>query len=75
MNKSQLADLLGVSRTYVTLISQGKRQPSQAIVNKLNQLGVDATYLATHVNKKLQTRWGALSVFGGFDSHPLPPGA
>jgi len=21
----------------------------------------------------LQTRWGALSVFGGFDSHPLPP--
>jgi transcriptional regulator with XRE-family HTH domain len=84
MNKSQLAKALGVSRTYITLLSQGKRHPGPDIVNKLRQLKVDKlgqlrfdvselTRVDTvHSFPKLQTRWGALSVSGGFDSHPLP---
>jgi transcriptional regulator with XRE-family HTH domain len=38
MNKAELAHKLGVSRTYVTLLTQGKRQPGPAIVDKLTQL-------------------------------------
>ena len=95
MNKSQLAKKLGVSRTYITLLTQGKRQPSQQIANKLSQLGVgnlgqlggnnsqvsnnnsqlkvDASYPISVDHNGLQTRWGALSVSGGFDTHPLQP--
>jgi DNA-binding XRE family transcriptional regulator len=38
MNKAELARQLGVSRTYITLLVQGKRKPSQQIANKLGQL-------------------------------------
>ena len=38
LTKSQLAKHLGVSRTYITLICQGKRQPSQQFVNKAQTL-------------------------------------
>lgn len=41
MNKAQLAKELGVSRAYVTMLSNGKREPSRAIVNKLKALGVN----------------------------------
>jgi hypothetical protein len=96
MNKSQLAKKLGVSRTYITLLTQGKRQASPALANKLSQLGVgnlgqlsgklsqlngnlgqqevDASYAVSVDHSGLQTRWGALSVSGEFDTHPLPRG-
>ena len=38
MSKAELARKLGVSRTYVTLLTQGKRRPSQQLANKLKEL-------------------------------------
>jgi transcriptional regulator with XRE-family HTH domain len=38
VSKATLARQLGVSRTYVTLLIQGKRRPSQQLANKLQQL-------------------------------------
>jgi site-specific recombinase XerD len=38
VSKAALARQLGVSRTYVTLLIQGKRRPSQQLANKLQQL-------------------------------------
>jgi transcriptional regulator with XRE-family HTH domain len=37
-SRAELARELGVSRTYVTLLCQGKRQPSRKLVNKLAKL-------------------------------------
>ena len=42
MNKAQLARQLGVSRTYITILAKGKRQPSQHLVNKLRELALTA---------------------------------
>ena len=38
ITKAELARELGVSRTYVTLLAQGKRKPGQQLANKLNKL-------------------------------------
>ena len=38
LSKAELARMLGVSRTYITLLLQGKQTPSQLVVNKLSQL-------------------------------------
>jgi len=38
LSKAQVAKQLGVSRTYITLLIQGKRQPSQQLANKMRQL-------------------------------------
>jgi len=38
ISRAELARQPGVSRTYVTLLIQGKRTPSQLIANKLKQL-------------------------------------
>ena len=35
ITRAELARQLGVSRTYVTLLAQGKRKPCREIVNKL----------------------------------------
>ena len=42
MSKAELARRLGVSRTYVTLLTQGKRQPGQQLANKIKQLQLTA---------------------------------
>ena len=42
ISKAELARQLGVSRTYVTLLTQGKRQPSQQLANKIKQLQLTA---------------------------------
>ena len=42
ISKAELARQLGVSRTYVTLLSQGKRNPSKRIVDRLAQLQLTA---------------------------------
>jgi transcriptional regulator with XRE-family HTH domain len=36
--KAELARELGVSRTYITLLCQGKRKPSPKLANKLTKL-------------------------------------
>jgi len=38
ISKAELARKLGVSRTYVTLLTQGRRRPSQQLVIKLTEL-------------------------------------
>ena len=38
ISRAELARQLGISRTYVTLLIQGKRNPSQLIANKLKLL-------------------------------------
>ena len=38
MSKSELASQLGVSRAYVTMLSQGKRTPGKALQNKLQKV-------------------------------------
>jgi len=77
MSKAQLARLLNVSRTYVTLLTQGKRQPSKELVDKLANW-----QLTPHVRSQLtggmQTAYfksveGHEYVSGGFDPHTLPP--
>ena len=40
MNKAELARQLNVSRTYITLLANGKRKPSKNLVDKLTQLGL-----------------------------------
>ena len=62
ITKAELARLLGVSRTHITLICQGKRKISQQLADKLETLTVTSNPLG-----------GIRSVFGGFDSHALPP--
>ncbi len=42
ISKAELARELGVSRTYVTLLTQGKRNPSKRIVDRLAQLQLTA---------------------------------
>jgi transcriptional regulator with XRE-family HTH domain len=41
MTKAEIARQLGVSRAYITMITNGKRKPSQDIVNKVNSLSVN----------------------------------
>ncbi len=46
ISKAELARELGVSRTYVTLLAQGKRNPSKRIVDRLTQLQLTANVSA-----------------------------
>jgi transcriptional regulator with XRE-family HTH domain len=38
LSQAEVARIIGVSRTYISLLIQGKRQPSQRLANKLRQL-------------------------------------
>ncbi len=42
ITRAEMARRLGVSRTYITLLSQGKRKPSQQLVNKLREMMLTA---------------------------------
>ena len=42
MTKAELARKLGVSRTYVTMITNGKKKPSQRVLDRLTALGLTA---------------------------------
>ncbi len=46
ISKAELARELGVSRTYVILLTQGKRNPSKRIVDRLAQLQLTANLSA-----------------------------
>ena len=38
LTRAEVARIIGVSRTYISLLIQGKRQPSQRLASKLRQL-------------------------------------
>ena len=42
MTKAELARALGVSRTYVTMITNGRKKPSQRVLDRLTALGLTA---------------------------------
>ena len=46
ISKAELARQLGVSRTYITLLAQGKRKPSKGMVGRLAALGLTANITA-----------------------------
>jgi transcriptional regulator with XRE-family HTH domain len=54
ITKAQLARELGVSRAYITMIANGKRKPSQSIVDKLNRLCVNNVN-----NFEFEYEWGS----------------
>ena len=45
MTKAELAKQLGVSRTYITLLAQGKRKLSQQLVDKLDSFNMTSNPL------------------------------
>ena len=45
-SKAELTRQLGVSRTYITLLAQGKRKPSKRMVDRLAALGLTANLTA-----------------------------
>jgi DNA-binding XRE family transcriptional regulator len=45
MTKAELARELGVSRSYITMIDQGKRTPSRKLTRKLKRLTGEANHL------------------------------
>jgi transcriptional regulator with XRE-family HTH domain len=70
MTKAELARQLGVSRTHITLLAQGKRKFSKKLADKL------ADVLAGNLNAlnvASNPLGGIRNAFGGFDSHTLPP--
>lgn len=38
LSRAEVARIIGVSRTYITLLIQGKRQPSRQLISQLRQL-------------------------------------
>jgi len=48
ITRAELARQLGVSRAYVTMIANGKRKPSEDIVNKLNSLSFDTNQIVNN---------------------------
>ena len=42
LTKAELARTLGVSRTYITYITQGKKKPSPAMADRLASMGLSA---------------------------------
>jgi transcriptional regulator with XRE-family HTH domain len=49
ITKAELARRLGVSRTYITYLTQGKKKPSKEMTDRLAKLGltVDVGWLST----------------------------
>ena len=61
----QLANELGVSHSYLSQVKHGKRPASAKVVSMFNK-----SKLESGTSNPLG---GMNSVFGGFDSHALPP--
>jgi transcriptional regulator with XRE-family HTH domain len=71
MKRAELARLLGVNRTQITYLFQGKRKFSQKLADKLADALADKPNALAVASNPLG---GSKAVFGGFDSHALPPG-
>jgi transcriptional regulator with XRE-family HTH domain len=55
--KAELARRIGVSRTYITLLTQGKRQPSQQVVDRIRQLKLTAYFQQDFTSAN--SKWGS----------------
>jgi len=64
LNQSDLASQLGVTRSYITMLKQGKRQPSKKLQRKLAKLTKGCSLPDTFLGNGVQ-------VVGG--SNPLTP--
>ena len=60
MTKAQLARELGVSRSYITLLSQGKKKPSREMANRLTEMGLSVS-LSELSQEKQSTHNGPLA--------------
>jgi transcriptional regulator with XRE-family HTH domain len=82
LTQAELARHLGVSRTHITLLIQGKRKLSDKLADKLADtladlragllVGLKADYLNAHTVAS-NPLGGIKHVSGGFDPHALPP--
>jgi transcriptional regulator with XRE-family HTH domain len=73
-HKAELARRLGVSRTHISLLVQGKRKLSKKLAVKLADALADYEAGKQHSDTKASNPLGgSKAVFGGFDSHALPP--
>ena len=41
MKQVELAQILGVSKSYISMVMSGKKKPSKSILSKLKMLGVN----------------------------------
>ncbi len=74
LTQAELARQLGVSRTHITLLVQGKRKLSDKLADRLADLIADLKADSSNANKRTSNPLGGIKhVFGGFDSHALPP--
>jgi len=64
MTKAELARELGVSRSYITMIEQGKRQPGKKLRKRINKLTKECSLPATIPVSYTQEVTG---------SNPVPP--
>jgi len=73
-SQAEIARRLGVSRTQITLLVQGKRKLSRKLADRLADIlagaQADKPNALTVASNPLG---GTCRVFGGFDSHTLPP--
>ena len=73
-NQAELSRKLGVSRTHITLLVQGKRKLSRKLAVKLADALADYEADKQHSNTKASNPLeGSKAVFGGSFSHALPP--
>ena len=70
ITRAELARQLGVSRTHITYLFQGKRKLSEKLADKLADVLAGKPNALSVASNPLG---GIRSVFGGFDSHTLPP--
>ena len=60
ITRAELARTLGVSRTYVTLLCQGKKKPSKEMADRLAKLGLTVN-LCDNVSPCISTHTGPLA--------------
>jgi hypothetical protein len=79
----QLARELGVSASYLSQVNHGKKHLSQKVARMLTSVNRNVNLIPMPITAGAEfPAWrpaasnplgGTLSVFGGFDSHALPP--
>jgi transcriptional regulator with XRE-family HTH domain len=62
MTKAELARVLGVSRTYVTLLTQGKKKPSKEMADRFGKIRVDSQPERAYKHVFEHTHWAVSSV-------------
>ena len=61
MTKAELARRLGVSRTYITYLTQGKKKPSREMADRLARMGLAAN-LSDNENGNINACSGPLAL-------------